>query len=36
MISLWNYSVADEDLNLTLYFRGRQYDLPIHLAAAPI
>jgi hypothetical protein len=31
MISLWNYTTRAEDLTLTLYYRGGQYEIPIHI-----
>ena len=31
MISLWNYTTQPEDLKLTLYYRGGQYQVPIHI-----
>ncbi len=32
MISLWNYTQHPTDLNLTLYYSGGTYTVPIHLA----
>jgi len=32
MVSLWNSGDKDQDLNVTLYFSGGQYKVPVHLA----
>jgi len=33
MMSLWNYTSKPQDINLTLYFQGGQYLIPLHLEA---
>lgn len=33
MIAIWNWSSASQDLVLTLYYSGGQYQIPIHLDA---
>lgn len=33
MITVWNYTNAAQDMELTLYYSGGQYTIPIHLEA---